>query len=117
MPKSFAKKITFSFVNIDRATVKGIEFNGRLNLDQLWSALPQGAEARLSFTQARGRLTGGDGMRALQPFKLVTGFGFDAPSQNWGFIMISVILRPRKNVIPSKPLMIGAVKLSTMQNT
>lgn len=82
--QEFREEDHFQFVNIDRATVKGIEFNGRLHLDQLWSALPQGAEARLSFTQAQGRLKGGDGMRALQPFKLVSGVGFNAPSQNWG---------------------------------
>lgn len=74
----------FQFVNIDRATVHGVEFNGRLDMASVWSFLPAGTHARLTFTQARGRLKGGDGMRALQPFKLITGVGYESPNQHWG---------------------------------
>lgn len=72
----------FQNVNIDSATVRGVEFDGRLDLWRT-TGLPEGSQALLRFTHTQGRTGIGDGLRAIQPFTAVLGLAYVQPDDHW----------------------------------
>ncbi|WP_158601699.1 TonB-dependent hemoglobin/transferrin/lactoferrin family receptor [Solilutibacter pythonis] len=72
----------FQNVNIDSATVRGVEFDGGLDLRRT-IGLPEGSRALLRFTHTRGRTGIGDGLRAIQPFTAVLGLAYARPDDRW----------------------------------
>ncbi|UBQ57023.1 TonB-dependent hemoglobin/transferrin/lactoferrin family receptor [Alysiella filiformis DSM 16848] len=80
------KAPTYQNVNQDKATIKGVELNGRLNLGHF--GLPQGTFGTLTASYQKGNMTKGNGekaaMNALQPFGAVLGLGYEHPEQKWG---------------------------------
>ncbi|QIX98547.1 TonB-dependent hemoglobin/transferrin/lactoferrin family receptor [Bordetella bronchiseptica] len=73
----------FRHENVDRARVRGLDFQARVNLHG-WLGVPRGWSADVRLTHARGRTSLGDGMRALQPFKAVLGLAYQHPGNQWG---------------------------------
>lgn len=81
-----AQVSTWQNINQSKAKIKGIEFNGRLNLDSL--GLPKGTFSTLTASYQKGNMTRADGtkaaMNALQPFGAVLGLGYEHPEKKWG---------------------------------
>jgi hemoglobin/transferrin/lactoferrin receptor protein len=71
----------FQFVNFSGARIEGVEARAELRLDSGWNA-------RLAMAYADGQTTDPDGVRlpldTIDPFNLVTGVGYRAPSGRFG---------------------------------
>lgn len=67
--------------NRSRATVSGLELQGRFNLDSV--GLPQGSYATLAASYLKGRAEG-QPINAIQPFNAVLGLGYQHPEDRWG---------------------------------
>lgn len=73
-------------VNIDKAKISGLEFTGRANLDQILTAIPQGWNVMGTVGYAKAKLYGTEAsLLSVQPVKVILGFGYDDPSDRWGF--------------------------------
>ncbi|HHV6921613.1 TPA: TonB-dependent hemoglobin/transferrin/lactoferrin family receptor, partial [Haemophilus influenzae] len=70
-------------VNVDRAKVKGVEINSRLNIGYFFEKL-DGFNLSYKFTYQRGRLDGNRPMNAIQPKTSVIGLGYDHKEQRFG---------------------------------
>jgi hemoglobin/transferrin/lactoferrin receptor protein len=71
----------FQFVNFDAVRIEGIEARGEVKLDRGWSA-------RIALAYADGDIIAPDGSRTpldtIDPFNLVAGIGYRAPSGRFG---------------------------------
>lgn len=89
---------TFQSQNIRRATIKGIEFKGRLDLDA-YAGLP-GFYTQTSIAYAHGRNDdSGQPLNSINPLKGVLGLGYDR--QRFG-ALASWTLTKRQNRVDSK---------------
>lgn len=72
--------------NRSSAWVKGIEFNGRWNLDGI--GLPKGLFTGLNTSYIKGKAMHKSGkeypMNALAPWSAIWSLGYEAPSKKWG---------------------------------
>lgn len=72
-------------VNIDRAKIEGLEVRGKLNLDQIVSALPRGLNLMGAIGYSKGKLYGtNESQLSIQPVKVILGAGYDDPKDRWG---------------------------------
>ena len=72
-------------VNIDRARISGLEFNSKVNLDQVISAIPQGWKFLVNLGYAKGKLSGTEAsLLSIQPIKVILGVGYEDPNARWG---------------------------------
>ena len=72
-------------VNIDRARISGLEFNSKVNLDQVISAIPQGWKFLANLGYAKGKLSGTEAsLLSIQPIKVILGVGYEDPNARWG---------------------------------
>lgn len=69
--------------NIDKARIRGIEFSGRLNLDRVWSAVPQGWKLFGALGYAKSKLSGDNSLLSTQPLKVMAGLDYESPSDKW----------------------------------
>lgn len=75
-------------INVDRAEVKGLEVQGRWNLDSI--GLPQGLYANWAATYQRGKIKTDQGnypINALQPFNGLIGIGYEHPEKRWSLAL------------------------------
>lgn len=70
-------------VNIDRAKIYGAELKSSLNLNEI-SPAPEGLTTSLALGYSQGKLSIDDDLFSIQPFKLVYGLDYEAPSGKWG---------------------------------
>jgi tonB-dependent hemoglobin/transferrin/lactoferrin receptor family protein len=72
-------------VNIDRARISGLEFNSKVNLDQVISTIPQGWKFLANLGYAKGKLSGTEAsLLSIQPIKVILGVGYEDPNDRWG---------------------------------
>jgi len=75
----------FQFVNFDAVKIEGLEARGEVQLDSGWNA-------RIAMAYADGNVIAPDGSRApldtIDPFNMVAGVGYRAPSGRFGGEMI-----------------------------
>ena len=72
-------------VNIDRATVSGVELTTKTNLDQVVSFIPEGWKFLANLGYSKGHLKGTESsMLSIQPLKVILGFGYEDPEDRWG---------------------------------
>ena len=72
-------------VNIDRARISGLEFNSKVNLDQVISTIPQGWKFLANLGYAKGKLSGTEAsLLSIQPIKVILGVGYEDPNARWG---------------------------------
>ncbi len=86
----------FQFVNIDRAKIYGAEFASVIHLHEVIGKIPSGTCLSLSMSWQKGDTSIGDGIRALQPFKAVSGIGYDSPDGRWGIRFTTRYLGSKK---------------------
>ena len=81
----FYTTIAQQAVNIDRATVSGVELTTKTNLDQVVSFIPEGWKFLANLGYSKGRLKGTEAsMLSIQPIKVILGFGYEDPEDRWG---------------------------------
>ena len=81
----FYTTIAQQAVNIDRATVSGMELTTKTNLDQVISFIPEGWKFLANLGYSKGRLKGTEAsMLSIQPIKVILGFGYEDPEDRWG---------------------------------
>lgn len=72
-------------VNIDRAKIEGLEIRGKLNLNQLISAIPNGFNVMGALGYSKGKLYNtNESLLSIQPIKAILGVGYDDPKGRWG---------------------------------
>ena len=72
-----------TYDNLEQAEIKGIEFSGAFWLDQ-WIDAPTGTTLRLSAAYTEGEDKQGQPLNSVNPWNIVLGLGYDAPSGLWG---------------------------------
>ena len=84
-------------VNIDRATVSGVELTTKTNLDQVVSFIPEGWKFLANLGYSKGRLKGTEAsMLSIQPIKVILGFGYEDPEDRWGLNARATYLGAKK---------------------
>ena len=84
-------------VNIDRATVSGVELTTKTNLDQVISFIPEGWKFLANLGYSKGRLKGTEAsMLSIQPIKVILGFGYEDPEDRWGLNARATYLGAKK---------------------
>ena len=73
----------YSNVNLDSATIKGIEFSNKLMWDELVGA-PEGISTHFVAAYTEGEDGNGYALNSVNPLNAVLGLNFDAPSSKWG---------------------------------
>lgn len=73
----------YSNVNLDSATIKGIEFSNTLLWDVLVGA-PEGISTHFVASYTEGEDGNGNALNSVNPWNAVLGLNYDAPTQNWG---------------------------------
>ncbi|MCY9824731.1 TonB-dependent hemoglobin/transferrin/lactoferrin family receptor [Vibrio chagasii] len=73
----------FSNVNLESATIKGIEFSNTLLWDVLAGA-PKGISTHFVASYTDGEDGNGNALNSVNPWNAVLGLNYDAPNQNWG---------------------------------
>lgn len=72
--------------NIDKARIRGIEFSGRLNLDRVWTAVPQGWKLFGALGYAKSKLSGDNSLLSTQPLKIIAGLDYQSPGDKWAMM-------------------------------
>ena len=84
-------------INIDRATVSGVELTTKTNLDQVVSFIPEGWKFLANLGYSKGRLKGTEAsMLSIQPIKIILGFGYEDPEDRWGLNARATYLGAKK---------------------
>ncbi len=73
----------YSYVNIDKATITGLELSNQLKLDELLGA-PEGVSSRLAATYTHGEDGNGESLESVNPWNAVVGLNYDQPDGEWG---------------------------------
>ncbi|TCN83004.1 TonB-dependent hemoglobin/transferrin/lactoferrin family receptor [Vibrio crassostreae] len=73
----------YSNVNLDSATIKGVEFSNTLLWDVLVGA-PAGISTHFVASYTEGEDGNGNALNSVNPWNAVFGLNYDAPNQNWG---------------------------------
>ncbi|MEZ9567691.1 TonB-dependent hemoglobin/transferrin/lactoferrin family receptor [Vibrio splendidus] len=73
----------YSNVNLDSATIKGVEFSNTLLWDVLVGA-PKGISTHFVASYTEGEDGNGNALNSVNPWNAVLGLNYDAPNQNWG---------------------------------
>ena len=93
----FYTTIAQQAVNIDRATVSGVELTTKTNLDQVVSFIPEGWKFLANLGYSKGRLKGTESsMLSIQPLKIILGFGYEDPEDRWGLNARATYLGAKK---------------------
>ncbi|WP_260259299.1 TonB-dependent hemoglobin/transferrin/lactoferrin family receptor [Vibrio intestinalis] len=73
----------YSYVNIEEATIKGIELSNTVNFGALNPSF-NGFRSNLAATYTEGEDGQGEELVSINPWNLVAGLSFDTPQGNWG---------------------------------
>jgi len=73
----------YSYVNVDKATIKGVELSNQLQLDKLISA-PEGLSSRIAATYIDGENGDGESLESVNPWNAVVGMDYDQQDGLWG---------------------------------
>lgn len=93
----FYTTIAQQAVNIDKATVSGVEFASKTNLDQVMGFIPEGWKFLANLGYSKGKLTGTESsMLSIQPIKVILGFGYEDPEDRWGLNARATYLGAKK---------------------
>lgn len=73
----------YQYINIDQATIKGVEFSNTLDWHKLAGA-PQGISTRIAGAYTEGEDGEGNALNSVNPWNAVVGLNYDAPAGKWG---------------------------------
>lgn len=85
IPSSAYTMGEFTNENLDKVTIKGLEFKGELDLHALQPAIAEGWSIRTAVAYADGKnKEDGQPLDSVSPLTWVTGIRYDQPQQRWG---------------------------------
>lgn len=87
--------VTFQSNNIRHATIKGVEFKGRLNLDVLGAAPGFYAQGSIAYAHGRNR-DSGEPLNAINPLTGVLGLGYE--QEDYGALLSWTLVRKKNRV-------------------
>ncbi|AFN36120.1 lactoferrin/transferrin family TonB-dependent receptor [Taylorella equigenitalis] len=92
------KERTYGFYNVQNFNLHGFNVNGWIDLNGLYSKIPEGAYATIAYSYIKADKVfnnpgfihvGLAALDALQPSRVVFGLGYDHPAGIWGFNVTS----------------------------
>ncbi|WP_105895409.1 TonB-dependent hemoglobin/transferrin/lactoferrin family receptor [Haemophilus influenzae] len=69
--------------NIDSAKIYGVEFTGKLNLNEV-TPMPNGWKLFGSLGYSKGSMSNGASLMSIQPVKAIIGLDYEQPEGKWG---------------------------------
>lgn len=87
---------TFQSQNVNRAKIRGVDVNGTLDLNTVWSAIPQGFELNGGLGYAKGKRADGADLLTVQPLKALFGLGYRATNNDWAVHLNGTYTRSKK---------------------
>ncbi|TDN43552.1 TonB-dependent hemoglobin/transferrin/lactoferrin family receptor [Haemophilus haemolyticus] len=81
--------------NIDTAKIYGIEFTGKLNLNEV-TPIPNGWKLFGSLGYSKGSMSNGASLMSLQPIKAIIGLDYEQPDGKWGIFSRLTYLGAKK---------------------
>ena len=81
--------------NTDSAKIYGIEFTGKLNLNEV-TPIPNGWKLFGSLGYSKGRMSNGVSLMSLQPLKAIVGLDYEHPEGKWGIFSRLTYLAGKK---------------------
>ena len=69
--------------NIDSAKIYGVEFTGKLNLNEV-TPIPNGWKLFGSLGYSKGSMSNGASLMSIQPVKAIIGLDYEHPEGKWG---------------------------------
>ena len=81
--------------NIDSAKIYGVEFTGRLNLNEV-TPLPNGWKLFGSLGYSKGSMSNEASLMSLQPLKAIVGLDYEDPNGKWGIFSRLTYLGEKK---------------------
>lgn len=73
----------YQYINIDQATIKGVEASNTLDWYNLVGA-PQGISTRIAAAYTEGQDGNGKALNSVNPWNAVVGVNYDSPKGQWG---------------------------------
>lgn len=81
--------------NIDSAKIYGVEFTGKLNLNEV-TPMPNGWKLFGSLGYSKGSMSNGASLMSLQPIKAIIGLDYEQPEGKWGIFSRLTYLGAKK---------------------
>ncbi|MGF1718427.1 TonB-dependent hemoglobin/transferrin/lactoferrin family receptor [Vibrio kyushuensis] len=75
--------LEYQYVNIDEATIKGVEVGNTLDWYELTGSA-EGITTRIAAAYTEGKDGNNDALNSVNPWNAVIGLNYDAPSNVWG---------------------------------
>ena len=82
--------------NIDSAKIYGVEFTGKLNLNEV-TPMPNGWKLFGSLGYSKGSMSNGASLMSLQPIKAIIGLDYEQPDGKWGIFSRLTYLGAQKS--------------------
>ncbi|NIY88790.1 TonB-dependent receptor domain-containing protein, partial [Vibrio campbellii] len=73
----------YTFININEATVKGVELSNSLDWHAI-ASLPQGVTTRVAAAYTEGEDGKGNPLNSVNPWNAVAAVNYDSPNALWG---------------------------------
>lgn len=83
MCQRFRESPVMQMVNMNKASITGLEVKGTLNLHTL-ADIPRGWSLNGAVGYSRGKLSSGESLLSIQPLKAVLGLDYQDPAENFG---------------------------------
>ena len=81
--------------NIDSAKIYGVEFTGKLNLNEV-TPMPNGWKLFGSLGYSKGSMSNNASLMSLQPIKAIIGLDYEQPDGKWGIFSRLTYLGEKK---------------------
>lgn len=107
--------INYQQVNIEKAYIKGIDFNAKINGDLI--GLPSEFYTTLSATYAKGRKNDGTSLLAVQPFSATLGLGYQAQDDKWNVLLSGRYVAKKKAKDAMDIAVANSLELDVDRNT
>ena len=82
--------------NTDTAKIYGIEFSGKLNLNEV-TPIPNGWRLFGSLGYSKGSMSNGASLMSIQPIKAIVGLDYEHPEGKWGIFSRLTYLGAKKS--------------------
>lgn len=111
---------TYQSQNIHKATIKGLDIQGTLNLNSAWNTIPTGFELNGGLGYAKGTRADGSDLLTVQPLKALFGLGYRAADNDWAVHLNATYTQGKKTgdakqyaILPSTGYLAYSTTLST----
>ncbi|CCN50115.1 Heme receptor [Vibrio nigripulchritudo MADA3029] len=85
----------FQHVNVDKATIKGVELSSKQNLSAVFG-LPEGFKSGIAGVYTEGSDGEGERLDSVNPWQALAKLNYDSPSDSWGTSLKMVYTASKK---------------------